>query len=106
MQYLDDEANRLFAGIARRIWFRRNEVIHGGLFSHPNVLVHRAREAAADFAAANKISLDTNVNFEKPSGKSGGYSRMVALTTVLDCNQEYVMVEWVFPPPLLTINKR
>jgi hypothetical protein len=78
----DDEAISLFAVIARRIWFRRNEVIHGGLFFHPNVLVQRAKEAVEDFDAANKISLDSNVNFEKPNGESGWCSCMVALTTV------------------------
>jgi hypothetical protein len=82
IQGCDDEAISLFVGIARRIWFRRNEVIHGGLFSHPNVLVQRAREDVEDFAAANKISLETNINFEEPNGESGGCSRMVVLTTI------------------------
>jgi hypothetical protein len=31
----DEEEMRLFAGLARRIWLRRNESIHGGLFSSP-----------------------------------------------------------------------
>lgn len=26
----------LFVGISRRIWFRRNVVVHGGEFKHPN----------------------------------------------------------------------
>ena len=82
LRVCDNEAIGLFSAIARRIWFRRNEVIHGGLFSHPNVLVQRVREAVQDFSAANKVSLGTTVNFEKPDGESVGCSRMVALTTV------------------------
>jgi hypothetical protein len=34
----------LFVGITRRIWFRRNEVIHGGYFSHPNLIVQQASQ--------------------------------------------------------------
>jgi hypothetical protein len=34
----------LFVGIARRIWLRRNEVIHDGKFAHPNLIVHQANQ--------------------------------------------------------------
>jgi hypothetical protein len=27
----------LFVGIAKKIWFRRNLVVHGGEFLHPNI---------------------------------------------------------------------
>jgi hypothetical protein len=43
---------RLFAGIARRVWFRRNDIVHGGPFTHPKVLVQQATEALGDFSAA------------------------------------------------------
>ncbi|XP_059446670.1 uncharacterized protein LOC132178237 [Corylus avellana] len=32
----------LFAGIARRLWLRRNALIHEGDFLHPNILVQQA----------------------------------------------------------------
>jgi hypothetical protein len=38
-----------FVGIVRRIWLRRNEVVHEGSFLHPNTLVHRAKMALEDF---------------------------------------------------------
>jgi ribonuclease HI len=41
-----------FAGIARRIWLRRNRVVHEGIFSHPNSLVQQARQATEDFHLA------------------------------------------------------
>jgi ribonuclease HI len=41
-----------FAGIARRIWLRRNRVVHEGTFSHPNSLVQQARQASEDFQLA------------------------------------------------------
>lgn len=34
-----------FVGIARRIWLRHNEVIHGGTFLHPNTIVQQATQA-------------------------------------------------------------
>jgi hypothetical protein len=51
----DEDELRLFVSIARRIWFRRNEVVHGGPFTHPTVLVHQAMEAVSDFSAANEL---------------------------------------------------
>jgi ribonuclease HI len=38
-----DETN-LFAVIAKKIWARRNSVLHGGLFLHPNRIVCEAKE--------------------------------------------------------------
>jgi hypothetical protein len=49
----DEEELRLFVGIAKRIWFRRNELIHGGPFTHPDVLVQQAHQSLIDFSAAN-----------------------------------------------------
>jgi hypothetical protein len=40
----------LFAGIVRRVWLRRNEVVYGGPFLHPKVIMQRATRAAAEFA--------------------------------------------------------
>jgi ribonuclease HI len=39
-----------FAGIARRVWLRRNEVVHGGSFLHPTIIMQRATRAAEEFA--------------------------------------------------------
>jgi hypothetical protein len=38
-QTCDEMEISLFTGTARRIWFRRNKVIHGGCFLHPTVLL-------------------------------------------------------------------
>jgi hypothetical protein len=49
----DEDKLRLFVSIARRIWFCRNEIVHGGPFTHPTVLV--ATEAVSDFSTANDL---------------------------------------------------
>jgi hypothetical protein len=36
------EESQLFVGIARKIWMRRNDVIHGNSFAHPTTLVQCA----------------------------------------------------------------
>jgi hypothetical protein len=41
-----------FAGVARRIWWRRNEVVHGGVFVHPISLVQQVQQAMEDFVMA------------------------------------------------------
>lgn len=46
------EEMALFAGLARRIWLRRNNVLHGGSFSHPNVIMQLATRALDDFKNA------------------------------------------------------
>jgi hypothetical protein len=43
----------LFAILARRIWLRRNDVVHGGTFTHPTKLVRDAEIALANFHRAN-----------------------------------------------------
>ncbi|GLT69541.1 hypothetical protein SLA2020_416850 [Shorea laevis] len=45
----DTEEFELFVGIARRIWFRRNFVVHGGEFIHPNSFLQGAIESDAEF---------------------------------------------------------
>jgi hypothetical protein len=49
----DGDELHLFVSIARRVWLRRNEVIHGGLFTHPTVLVQQAKNAVLEFSTAN-----------------------------------------------------
>jgi hypothetical protein len=39
----------MFVCIARRIWLRRNEVVHEGIFLHPNTIVCRSQCALDDF---------------------------------------------------------
>jgi hypothetical protein len=39
----------LFAGVARRIWQGRNEVVHGGPFQHPSMLMHQATRVDEEF---------------------------------------------------------
>jgi hypothetical protein len=39
-----------FVGIARMIWLRRNEVVYGGGFLHPKLLVQQSVKAAEDFS--------------------------------------------------------
>ena len=43
-----------FVGLARLIWFRRNEVVHEGMFTHPSVIMQTTRRAIADFQSANE----------------------------------------------------
>jgi hypothetical protein len=49
----DEEELHLFVGIARQVWLRRNEFVHGGLFTHPTVLVQQTTDAVSNFSAAN-----------------------------------------------------
>jgi hypothetical protein len=44
-QICEEEELCRFIGIARRIWFRRNEVVHDGPFMHPKILLQQAGEA-------------------------------------------------------------
>jgi hypothetical protein len=38
--------------ITRRIWFRRNTVVHGGEFTHPNILVQTTSTFIANYREA------------------------------------------------------
>jgi hypothetical protein len=55
---------------------RRNEVVHGGPFLHPNALLQQAREPEAldAFAAVNNKVPAANVNFAETNGYRGGCS--------------------------------
>jgi hypothetical protein len=48
----------LFVGIARKIWFRRNTVVHGGEFLHLNSI---AREAIISIEEYKKANLSKTV---------------------------------------------
>jgi hypothetical protein len=41
-----------FVGLTRCIWLRRNEVIHSGIFSHPNKIVQMTLKAIDKFNLA------------------------------------------------------
>lgn len=43
------EALISFIILARKIWFRRNSVVHGGCFSHPNSLVQEMRKSVDEY---------------------------------------------------------
>ena len=49
----DGEEVRNFSSIVRRLWLRRNEVLHGGLFAHPVAMIQAAKEATVAFQAAH-----------------------------------------------------
>lgn len=50
----DQEELAQFAGLARRIWLRRNEVVHGGTFSHSSIILQRTNTAIQEFTTAQK----------------------------------------------------
>jgi hypothetical protein len=41
-----------FAGLVRRIWPRRNDVIHGRIFSHPNTILQNTIRAVQEYTLA------------------------------------------------------
>jgi hypothetical protein len=54
-QHCDEDELQLFGSIARRIWFRRNEVVHGGSFIYPTILIQQANDVVLEFSAANDL---------------------------------------------------
>jgi ribonuclease HI len=58
----DQTEVELFAVIARKIWLRRNQVVHGGSFSHPNQVLREAVSILEDFRLSN-----ANCNMPQPS---------------------------------------
>ncbi|XP_059451054.1 uncharacterized protein LOC132181841 [Corylus avellana] len=44
-----------FAGLARRIWLRRNEVVHGGQFTSPAEVIRATLSAILEYNAANVV---------------------------------------------------
>lgn len=55
---LQEEDLELFATIAKAIWKRCNEVIHGGIFTHPNVIVVESVLSLQQFHKANAKPLE------------------------------------------------
>jgi hypothetical protein len=55
------------AEIARRIWFRRNTVVHGGDFLHPNELIILASNFIRDYKGAIDSDKDALVNGVVPT---------------------------------------
>ena len=51
----DQEELLKFAGLVRRIWLRRNDVLHGGKFSHPNTIWQQTLNSIQEFALAQKL---------------------------------------------------
>jgi hypothetical protein len=41
-----------FVGLVRRIWLRRNEVVHGGVFSHPRTILQQTTNSIQEYAMA------------------------------------------------------
>ena len=46
-------------GIARRLWLRRNEVLHEGLFPHPVAMIQATKEAIVTYQAAHVFGFST-----------------------------------------------
>jgi hypothetical protein len=51
-----EEELRFFTRLARNLWFRRNDFLHGGPFMHPDILVQQVLMAMFDFSEANAMS--------------------------------------------------
>ena len=49
----DDEEFGLFAGIAHRVWLRRNEFVHDGKFTHLSALLQQAMAVHTEYKEAN-----------------------------------------------------
>lgn len=57
----DSEEIRLFVGIARRLWLRRNDVVYGGSLLHPSLLVQRAIVAREEYTQANEAGVGVSM---------------------------------------------
>lgn len=67
MDHCDMEEIELMAVAAGKIWFRRNTVIHGGEFTHPNQVFHDACNFIDEFRRANAKELDVrSPAYEEP----------------------------------------
>jgi hypothetical protein len=70
---LGKEELPLFVAIAREIWRRRNEVLHGRVFSHPSIVAKSAAEALRQFQQLN--SQDSNQEDDELAENSDGVGR-------------------------------
>ena len=61
----DQKEVDLFAVIARKIWMRRNQVVHGGPFSHPNQVLKEAESVLEEYRLSHVTS-----NMPQPSSSS------------------------------------
>jgi hypothetical protein len=68
LRLCDEDEFCLFVEVARQVWFRRNETVHGGPFTHPTVLVQQAGKALADFSVANNRDVVPFFALKKPKG--------------------------------------
>jgi hypothetical protein len=59
--HCNQEEIKLFVGIARRLWLRRNNLVHEGSLSHPISLVQRTVTAMEEFSKAHKGGEATSV---------------------------------------------
>jgi hypothetical protein len=55
-----EEEIKLFVGLARKVWFQRNEVLHGGSFTHPNILVQQAMASMVEFCSTQYVDAPSN----------------------------------------------
>jgi ribonuclease HI len=61
------EELEIFSCIVRRIWLRRNEVLHGGGFAHPSTLVQKAMQDVEDHRRAQeREDIKRNVRDNQP----------------------------------------
>jgi hypothetical protein len=56
LRRLTNEDLEMFAVVTRKIWLRRNELVHGGVFAHPTQVWKEAEEALQEFQRINKPS--------------------------------------------------
>lgn len=59
MERLDTEDLDLWAVIARNIWIRRNSVVYGGVFSHPDKVMWEATTSLEDFKSTNMVVMES-----------------------------------------------
>jgi hypothetical protein len=58
----DSDVIKLFVGVARRLWLRRNPLIHEGIFVPPAVLMKQSSDAVEDYRKANEMDHSKNAN--------------------------------------------
>lgn len=54
MEVLDEDELEVAVTVARRIWLRRNSVVHGGIFYPPARVAQDAKEVAEAFVRSNE----------------------------------------------------
>lgn len=111
---------REFVGLARRIWMRRNEVVHGGLFTHPSVLLKLNNSALTEFQTANVLnaqvpsaSVQQQIHWEAPltgwlkANWDAGINRSQGCTgfgiVIRDCHGHFVAAKCASRQGLLTL---